>query len=121
MAGPEELLHNIGYTYCKGSSQFALEFRLGSRINHEMALEFVYGVHFRCDLHHYSSLSRFKGSWGQLWPKTGPNQQNMKTKTIISPRGLTATESRVDGRVNHGSARLVFDVAPLALGHSASC
>ena len=57
-----------------------------------MALELVYGANFRRVLHHFSSLTRLKGSWGQLWPKTGPKQQNTKTKIIIFPRGLTATK-----------------------------
>ena len=40
----------------------------------------------------FSSLTRLKGSWDQLWPKTGPKQQKTKTKMIIFPRGLSATK-----------------------------
>jgi hypothetical protein len=47
----------------------------------------------KCVLHSFSSLTRLKGSWGQLWPKTDPEQQKTKTKMIIFPRGLTATRS----------------------------
>jgi hypothetical protein len=57
-----------------------------------MILELVYGADVRRVLHRCSSLTRFKGSGGQLWPKTNPKQQNIKTKMIIVPRGLLATK-----------------------------
>ncbi len=69
---------------------FHFSFWLGPGISYEMSLELVYGSDFRCVLHLFSSLIRSKGSWGQLWPKTGPKLQ--QTKMIIFPRGLTATK-----------------------------
>ncbi len=45
-----------------------------------MALELLYGANFRCLLNHFPSLARLHGSWGQLWPKTGPKQQKAKTR-----------------------------------------
>ncbi len=55
----------------------------------------VYGANFRCVLHHASSLTHLKGSWGQLWKKTGPKHQQTKTNIIIFPRGLTATKLKM--------------------------
>ncbi len=58
-----------------------------------MTLEVVYGPNVVCvlrHLRHFSSLARFIGSGGQLWPKTTPKQQ--QTEMIMFPRGLTATE-----------------------------
>ncbi len=37
-----------------------------------MVLELVSGADFRCVLHHLSSLTRLKGSWGQVWPENNP-------------------------------------------------
>jgi hypothetical protein len=62
-------------------------FWFGPGVSHEMALELVYGANFRCGLHHISSLTRLKGSWGQLWSKTNPKRPKTKTKMIIFPRG----------------------------------
>ncbi len=45
-------------------------FWLGPGISHEVAYELVYV------LLHLSSLTRLKGSWGQLWPKIGPKAEN---------------------------------------------
>jgi hypothetical protein len=39
---------------------------------YEVALELVSGADFRCVLHNYSSLSRFKVSWGQVLPEKDP-------------------------------------------------
>ncbi len=38
-----------------------------------MVFEFVSWADYGCVLHHFSSLTRLKGSWGQVWPKTGQN------------------------------------------------
>ncbi len=57
-----------------------------------MVLESAYEANFRCVLHHLSSLTRSKGPWGQLWPKTDPKEPTTTTKMIMSPRGLIATE-----------------------------
>ncbi len=62
-------------------------FWLGPGIRHGMALYLTYGAAC-CTLHHFSSLSRFKGSWGQLWPTDGPKLEQTKTTMIISPRGF---------------------------------
>ena len=58
-------------------------------MSHEVTLELVYGANFRGVLNHFSSLTRFKESWGQLRPKTDPNQQTNITNMIIFPRGST--------------------------------
>jgi hypothetical protein len=50
-----------------------------------MGVELVYGANFKCVLHHFSSLTRLKGSWGQLGPKTDPKQPKRDTKMIIFP------------------------------------
>ena len=63
-----------------------------------MAFKLVYGANFRCVLHHFSSLTRLKGSCGQLWPKTCPKHSKTKSKMIIFPRGLAATEEIVEVR-----------------------
>ncbi len=39
---------------------------------HEMALCLAPGADCTCVLHHFSSLTRLKGSWGQAWPENGP-------------------------------------------------
>ena len=57
-----------------------------------MALELIYVPNSRCVPYCFWSLTRLKGSWGQLWPKTVPKQQQTKTKIILFPRGLTATK-----------------------------
>jgi hypothetical protein len=44
----------------------------------ETTFDFVSGVDFRYVLHHLSSLTRFKGSWGRVWPESSP-----KTKIWI--------------------------------------
>ncbi len=56
-------------------------------------LDMVPGANFECLLHHFSSLIRLMGSWGQL-PKSFPKLP--KTKIIICPRVLTATELTLD-------------------------
>ncbi len=47
---------------------------------------------------HFSSLTRLKGSWDQLWPKTNPKQEKTKTKTIIFPRGLPASKFALEAK-----------------------
>ncbi len=51
------------------------DFSFGGRTahGHEMALELVPGADLRCVLHHFSSLTCLKGSWGQVWPESDPN------------------------------------------------
>ncbi len=53
---------------------------MDQELAHEVALQLVYGANFRCVLYHFSSLTRLKGSWGKLWPKTDPKQQQLKLK-----------------------------------------
>jgi hypothetical protein len=36
----------------------------------------VYGADFKCVLHHFSSLTRLTGSWGQVWPESGRKPTN---------------------------------------------
>ncbi len=64
--GPQTVL---GRTYGK-----ILDLCLGGRTEngHEMVLELVPGADFRCVLHNLSSLTCLKGSWGQVWRKSGP-------------------------------------------------
>ncbi len=51
-----------------------LGFSFGGRTEnrYEMALELVSGADFTSVLHHYPSLARINGSWGQVWPESGP-------------------------------------------------
>ncbi len=51
-----------------------LDFSFGSRTEngHEMAVEFVSGADFRHVLHHRSSVTCLKGSWGKVWQENGP-------------------------------------------------
>ncbi len=43
---------------------------------YETALRLVSGTDFRSLLHHSSSLTRLKGSWGQVWPENGPKTKH---------------------------------------------
>ena len=67
ISGPK--LNKLGRTYGR-----ILDFSFGGRTenDHEMVLELVSGADFRFVLHHLSSLTCFKGSWGQVWPENGP-------------------------------------------------
>jgi hypothetical protein len=47
---------------------------------HEMVLELVSGAVSICVLHHFSSLTRLKGSWGQVCPENVPKP---KLKSIF--------------------------------------
>ncbi len=51
-----------------------LDFSFRSRTEnyHGIAVEFVSEVVLRCVLHHCSSLTHLKGSWGQMLPESGP-------------------------------------------------
>ena len=49
----------------------------------ENAISWIYGANLSGVLHRFSSLTRFKGSRGQLWPKTDPKQQNTKIEVMI--------------------------------------
>ncbi len=51
-----------------------LDFSFGGRTEngHEMVLEMVSGVDFETVLHHLSSLTWLRGSWGQVWQENGP-------------------------------------------------
>ncbi len=55
-------------------------FWLGPGISPEMALYLIYGPKCRWVLHHFPSLTRLKGSWGQFWPENKPKQQKLKLK-----------------------------------------
>ncbi len=59
----------LGRTYGR-----ILDFCFGGRIEngHEMVLESVSEADFMCVLHHLSSLTCLKWSWGQVWPENGP-------------------------------------------------
>ncbi len=57
-----------------------LSFSYGPQNCHEMTLELVHGADLGRILYHFSSPTRFKGSWGQLGPKTDPKQSKTKTK-----------------------------------------
>jgi hypothetical protein len=59
----------VGRTY--GS---ILGFSFGGRTENrfEMALGLVSGADFRHILQPFSSLTRLPGSWGQVWPESGP-------------------------------------------------
>ena len=49
-----------------------------------MVLELVSGADCRCLLHHFSSLARLKGSWGQAWPESGPKPNISPTQYLLS-------------------------------------
>jgi hypothetical protein len=51
-----------------------LDFGFGGRTEHgyEMALDLLSEADSGCVLHHFSSLARLKGSWGQVWSENGP-------------------------------------------------
>ena len=53
-----------------------------------MVLELVSGADFRCVLHHFSSLTCLKGSWGQVWPESGPKPK-LKFRFQFPNRSLT--------------------------------
>ncbi len=44
----------------------------------EFVLELVSGADFRCVLHHISSLTHLKKSWGQVWLESGPKPTKTK-------------------------------------------
>jgi hypothetical protein len=70
--------YNLSFAY---SVILNLSFSYGPQNCHEMTSEFVHGADFVGVLQHLLSPTRLKGSWGQLWPKSGP-----KTKTKICGR-----------------------------------
>ncbi len=55
-----------------------------------MALELVPGANFRHVPHHFSSLIRWNGSWGQAWPG---NDRKTKLKSYFVSLGLIATQA----------------------------
>ncbi len=61
--------HSRGGTYGR-----ILDFCFGDRTGnaHVMALQWVSRSSLICVLHHFSSLTRLKRSWGQVWPEHGP-------------------------------------------------
>ncbi len=65
----------LGRTYGR---IFDLCFDCRTENGHEMALELVPGVDFRCVLHH---LSR---SWGQVWLESGPKPSKTKICILVS-------------------------------------
>ncbi len=44
-----------------------------------MTFEFISWADFRCVLHQFSSLTRSKGSWGQVWPESGRNRPKLQS------------------------------------------
>ncbi len=68
----------LGRTYWR-----ILDFSFGGRTEngHEMALELVSGVDFRCIVHHVSSLTRLKRSWGQVCT------QNLHRRSLMNIPG----------------------------------
>jgi hypothetical protein len=55
---------------------------LGDRTEngHETAIYLVSGADFRGVLHHLLSLTRLKGSWGQVWAENGPKPIKLKSR-----------------------------------------
>ncbi len=80
MTGAFEDLNKLGRTYGMIS-----DFSFGGRTEngHEMVFELVFGVDVRCLLHHFSSLTCLKGSWGQVWPGHGPKPK-LKFSLLVS-------------------------------------
>ena len=66
----EDFLHaQDGYSFRSCSLAGILlfkVFRLKPENGHQMALEVVSGAHFGCTLHHFSSWTRLRGSWGRF-------------------------------------------------------
>ncbi len=54
-------------------------------LDQELATNGLANQEFQVPSAPFLSLTRFKGSWGQLWPKTGPKQQTIKTKMTVVP------------------------------------
>ena len=81
-----------------------LDFSFGGRTQnrYEMALELVSGADFRCVLHHLSSLTRLKGSWGQVWSENDPKP---KLKSKILPYVLPSPNPGRQKFANEGSSR----------------
>ncbi len=71
----------LGRTYGR-----ILDFSFGGRTEngHGMVLELVSGSDFRCVLHHLASLTRLKGSWGQVWPANGPKPTKTAFYILVS-------------------------------------
>ncbi len=73
LASPEDSLDKVvavlGRTY-----EGIWDLSVGGRTEngHEMVFALVSGADFRCILHHFSSLTSLKRSWGQVWPENGP-------------------------------------------------
>ncbi len=68
-------LHRIDDFLPLGGTQDRIsDFSFGGRTDncHEMVLDLVFGVDFKCVLHHFSSLTSLKASWGQVAPESGP-------------------------------------------------
>ncbi len=59
-----------------------VDFSFGGRTENGRGtvLYLVSGAESRCTPHHYSSLTRLKGSWGQVWPDNDPK---LKLKFIF--------------------------------------
>ncbi len=57
----------------------------------------VSGVDFRCVTHHFSSLTRLKGSWGQVRPENGPKPKHKLRFEFPNILGIPLTDP-CDGR-----------------------
>ncbi len=62
-----------------------------------MVLELISGVDFRCVLHPFSSLVRFKVSWGQVWQENDPKP---KIKSKFQFPNISPTQDRIGAKVH---------------------
>ncbi len=65
--------HHIGNRVLGRTYGRILDLSFGGRTEngHKVVFEFVSGADFTCLLHHVPSLTRLKGSRGQVWSKSG--------------------------------------------------
>ncbi len=62
-----------------------------------MDLKLVFGANLRCVLHLFLEPAPFKGVMRPIVAKSRPQTAKNKTKMIVFPRGLDATETGADG------------------------
>jgi hypothetical protein len=71
----------LGRTYGR-----ILDLSFGGRTENgpEIIFECVSGADVGFVLHHSSCLTRLKGSWGQVWPESGPKPTQTQIYILVS-------------------------------------
>ncbi len=79
-----------------------------------MALEFISWADYRCVLQQFSSLTRLKGSWGQVCPESGrkPTKTNLYFSFLLRPLVSIGFRVIADRRANQAVRHLQPGLRP---------